>query len=413
MANLQSSLNLEANVGTNSLAIVYAFLVVSAALLPDPMIKTLGLKWTIAICQVTYFLYVLANIHPIGGLMYPAAILLGLGAAPLWTSQSTYLTQIGNIYAQHTNNLPDVMVTRFFGLFFMCFQTSQIWGNLISYFVLNSGISFNASEVVYDNCGGDYSPATVNLTGGQNAVDSKTRNILIGVYVALIAVSMLLIIFLLDQRKKPTNETMKETLLKSVKLVKTTVIHLKNPNQLLLIPLTMWNGVEQSFIGAQFTQGVVTCAYGIQTIGLVFICFGVFDASSSFISGRLIKFIPRRFLFLIAAILNLIVLIVLITWIPKEGQAYIPYILIALWAVSDAIWLTQVNAFYGMMFKDNMEAAFSNYRLWESLGFVIAYAYTPFIKVKHSAIFLICLLVTGLIGFGVADFQRSKKSENG
>lgn len=40
----------------------------------------------------------------------------------------------------------------------------------------------------------------------------------------------------------------------SVKLLVSTVKHLRNVNQLLLIPLTIWSGLEQSFLGAQFTK---------------------------------------------------------------------------------------------------------------------------------------------------------------
>jgi hypothetical protein len=52
IGNLQSSLNAEANVGVNSLSIIYAFLVFSSIFLPHPLIAILGLKWTIVISQV-------------------------------------------------------------------------------------------------------------------------------------------------------------------------------------------------------------------------------------------------------------------------------------------------------------------------------------------------------------------------
>jgi len=41
---------------------------------------------------------------------------------------------------------------------------------------------------------------------------------------------------------------------KSVTLLISTVKHLRNANQLLLIPLTIYSGLEQSFLGAQFTK---------------------------------------------------------------------------------------------------------------------------------------------------------------
>lgn len=52
IANLQSSLNTEANVGVYSLSIIYACLLLSATFLPHPIIATLGLKWTMAISQI-------------------------------------------------------------------------------------------------------------------------------------------------------------------------------------------------------------------------------------------------------------------------------------------------------------------------------------------------------------------------
>ena len=54
IGNLQSSLNTEANVGVNSLSIIYAFLIFSSIFLPHPLIALLGLKWTIVICQIPY-----------------------------------------------------------------------------------------------------------------------------------------------------------------------------------------------------------------------------------------------------------------------------------------------------------------------------------------------------------------------
>lgn len=52
IGNLQSSLNTEANVGVNSLSIIYAFLIFSSIFLPHPLIALFGLKWTLVISQV-------------------------------------------------------------------------------------------------------------------------------------------------------------------------------------------------------------------------------------------------------------------------------------------------------------------------------------------------------------------------
>ena len=57
IANLQSSLNTEANVGVNSLSIIYGCLLLSATFLPHPAIATFGLKWTMVISQIPYVFF--------------------------------------------------------------------------------------------------------------------------------------------------------------------------------------------------------------------------------------------------------------------------------------------------------------------------------------------------------------------
>lgn len=56
MGNLQSSLNTDANVGVNSLSIIYAFLIFSSIFLPHPLMTIFGLKWTMIISQIPYVL---------------------------------------------------------------------------------------------------------------------------------------------------------------------------------------------------------------------------------------------------------------------------------------------------------------------------------------------------------------------
>lgn len=65
MGNLQSSLNTEANVGVNSLSIIYAFLIFSSIFLPHPLTALFGLKWTLVMSQVPYVLEFLLESYEI------------------------------------------------------------------------------------------------------------------------------------------------------------------------------------------------------------------------------------------------------------------------------------------------------------------------------------------------------------
>lgn len=48
-----------------------------------------------------------------------AGILVGLGAAPMWASKATYLTQLGQVYAKLTDQAVEAIIVRFFGFFFL------------------------------------------------------------------------------------------------------------------------------------------------------------------------------------------------------------------------------------------------------------------------------------------------------
>ena len=59
---------------------------------------------------------------------------------------------------------------------------------------------------------------------------------------------------------------------------------------------------------------------------------------------------------------------------------------------------------YGVFFHDNQEPAFSNYRLWESLGFVIAFAYANFLCIQVKLIILLVVLIISLVGYFTAEY---------
>lgn len=92
----------------------------------------LGCKWTISLSILTYVPFMAVQFYPKFYTMIPAGLLVGIGAAPLWCAKCTYLTVVAEAYATLSDVATDILVTRFFGLFFMFYQMAQVWGNLIS-----------------------------------------------------------------------------------------------------------------------------------------------------------------------------------------------------------------------------------------------------------------------------------------
>ena len=81
---------------------------------------------------------------------------------------------------------------------------------------------------------------------------SQVRNLFI-IYLACALVAIMIVSLLLDPITLDKESTEDRRL--SPKLLVATVKHLiTHPAQMLLVPLTMYSGIEQAFIGGDFTQ---------------------------------------------------------------------------------------------------------------------------------------------------------------
>ena len=80
--------------GTYSNVAVYAALVLSCMFLPTFIIKTFTVKWGLVMCMFCYTAYIATQFYPQFYTIIPGAIIVGIGAAPMWSAKCTYLTQV-------------------------------------------------------------------------------------------------------------------------------------------------------------------------------------------------------------------------------------------------------------------------------------------------------------------------------
>ena len=97
------------------------------------------------------------------------AAVTGLAAAPLLTAHATYLNQIARYHAQHKRQKDEISISLFFGIFFALYGTNTIWGNIISYFVLNQ-----SSLPQKVNCGINFDPRSATPTNTTQDINDKT-----------------------------------------------------------------------------------------------------------------------------------------------------------------------------------------------------------------------------------------------
>ena len=138
------------------------------------------------------------------------------------------------------------------------------------------------------------------------------------------------------------------------------------------------------------------------------VCNGIFQALSSYVFGRLVKYTGRIVVFIVAALINYAMIIFMFLWDPQPNQLILLFVIAGFWGIADAIWQTQVIgrvaiendigqievskilATYTVLYSETDPSALAKYRLWKSVGFVITYSVSchEFVSLTMNRIFL-------------------------
>ncbi|KAK4301164.1 hypothetical protein Pmani_026680 [Petrolisthes manimaculis] len=600
VANLQSSLH--RGLGTIALSSLYTGMVISCLLLPTWAVRTLGEKTTMFLSTACYSGYVAAQLYPRVYTLVPTCLVLGVAAAPLWAAKCTYLTKIAIRYAEVTGQNSELVITRFFGIFFLFYQSTNIWGNLISssgkerevgesegrerevdesegrerdvdgsegreregresegrerevgesegkerevgesegrerevdesegrerdvdgsegreregresegrerevgesegkerevgesegrerevgesegrerevgesegkerevgesegrerevdgsegrerdvdesegrerltpsrrdsqmatvmLSIGVGGITDAANETEanlqhhqqsLDTCGYHFCISEPNVTTSSSeevvvAELTWRHYIIFSVFLAA-SVCSALVMMLVDPvtrfvKRDPSQDD------KSIKeLILATFIHMRHPYQLVLIPLTIWSGLEQQFLSTDYTAAYVSCSVGVHMLGYVLIAYGVSDSLGCLTITALMKKVGRVPGFILACVLNIILIIVFIYWPPRPEHLPWLFICAAFWGLADSVWQTQINALYSVVFPpETSPSAFSNYRLWESVGMLVAYITSTALCVDDKITILLTFLVVGMAGYVMVEVMERR-----
>ncbi|XP_035685783.1 protein unc-93 homolog A-like [Branchiostoma floridae] len=500
LQNLQSSINDDRNIGQTSLAVLYGVLIPSCPFLAPVVMGLLGLKWTITGSMALYVVFTIANYWLEFYTLIPASVLVGAAAACLWAANGAYLTELAIKYAQVSKENLSVVITRFFGIFFGIFQTSQIWGNLISSLVLRQRAESPGPvpEANLTHCGASHCPdaGDVSFTLPQG---HSLRVTLISIYLACGVLAVLIMALFADRmkeselqhhclsicRRKPPPDTAPEDpvaqqavaeqqedapatdwRLLCDRFIVAWRFLFEEKRMMLLIPLITYGTMQQALNVAVFTrvgtsssspfsrtvpcsrlstwpssQGVgrilafVGCTLGVHWIGYVMICYGVCDAFSAFLIGRIRNWVPsfgqndlfhsvthsvnhssipsfptRQALVAVGAVLNLGLMIHLLALTPHPKYAAVYFVHVGLWGVADAIWQTQINSLYGVLFPGCQEVAFSMDGFWGAIGYTVAFGYGGYLCAAVKIYILLTLLCVSMTTYTVLEVMEWRKA---
>ena len=254
--NLQSSLNVESNLGLTSLSVIY-ILVALAGVPAAVFIGYLGTKWSIVLADFFICLYIGSNFYPSFGTVIPTSILVGIWVGPMRAAAAKHRVATARDFASIKSYNTDSVIARFTGIFFLFVMLSTIPGNIISSIFLSKGELPNpaldpdiyySTNITSPKCG-------ANNCGGFQKLqqpDPQSKQLLLGILLALAFVGALMAVSLMDHLPEfcenfPPRKPLKEHV-QSVSKV------LKSQEFLMLIPLMSLNGFEMGFVYGVFTK---------------------------------------------------------------------------------------------------------------------------------------------------------------
>lgn len=251
LSNLQSTMNASQGMGDDSQAVIYICSMLSSVLLPTYTIGKFGCKNILIVGTLICTLNLASNAYLRWETLIPASVLYGLANGPYQSAQTLYIDEMATRFQGTLKDHTEFIMALFFGLFMFFSESTQIWGNLISYYVLKSDRPDqplgNTTE-----CGVHFFPSENDTNANLDPPTESQRFILVGVYVLMGILATVILIFCLDPLKNDLQES--KGCRSIVNRFLSAFKFLKNPHQLLLIPLSIYIGMEGPFYSNEVTQ---------------------------------------------------------------------------------------------------------------------------------------------------------------
>lgn len=373
--------------GYTSLALLYGSFAVSNWVAPS-VVALFGSKWAMIAGGSLYCLFIGLFLKPMQETLYTSSILVGLGAAVLWTAQGKFLAQNSNLNT----------MTRNTGIFWALFQSSLIWGNLFVYFKFS----------------------------GVQEINSSVRTIL---FISLTVVGCFGVLLMLlfrspSKRSNEPKESMKEVFVRSLQLIVTK-------EMMMLAVLFLYTGLETSFWSSVFITSVGhTKHFGTQAkqlVGFSGLATGLGQILGGLLFGILGNCAPSKrpdkslvvFIGFLAHITSFFLIFLtfhpLSPLVEVSGFSYFApnmYIVLGcafLLGFGDSAFNTQIYPILCLIFPVDISSACALFKFLQSLAAASAFVYSLKLLLHWQLLILAIMSLMGTFFFFLAD--RSSKAK--
>ncbi|XP_039973927.1 UNC93-like protein MFSD11 [Xiphias gladius] len=389
--------------GYHSLGIIYGVFSFSNLLAPT-VVTVIGPKITMFLSGLLYSGYIAVFIIPSVWSFYLTSVLIGIGAAMLWTAQGHFLVE----------NSEASTINRNTGMFWALLQCSMLFGNLYIYF---------------------------NWNGRTEISDSSRKNIFLSLLVASILGTL---IFLVLRKSHHEEEMLSDeegrsllstrmmykhrasTAMQDAKSELKTILQLlKTKTILLLSPCMAYSGLELSFYSGVYGTCIgATTHFGQAAKGLIGIS-GIMVGIGEIVGGGLFGLLCRNNRFrrtsvvFLGMVVHFVAFYLIFLNIPDDAPVVFqtttqknpyltPSVSIALLCsfllgLGDSCFNTQLYSILGCIYAEHSTPAFAIFKFIQSVFAALAFFYSGYFLLMWQLLLMVILGFTGALCFFLVE----------
>lgn len=356
-----SQTSISPSVGAISLGILYGSFTLGNTI-SSYIVHLIGLRFSLFIGALAYAGYVSANIYTIDILLYIVSIIIGVGAAVLWTAQGQFIAQCSAAHEVANNLQPHSMIGQFNGTFFSIFQTNQAIGNLLAALLYEYQVE---QSVVFSVMLGICLLGVSSMLMLPNTVGSKQSDSE----------------RLLDHQGADVPQIVEPVgLIAGLKKALASLSLLKEPRMLCMLAIILYSGIEQSWMYGTFPPMIGKKSNKFYVLAVL----GAMDATSSYIMGKLSDKIGRIPILLAGTAAHGGLYCYFIIFVSREQEYGVPYdiplgyffLMTLALAIGDGAFNTQIYSILGTYFKDRPAQAFANLKMFQAGSTALFFGFT-------------------------------------
>ncbi|KAK6640650.1 hypothetical protein RUM44_012347 [Polyplax serrata] len=398
-------------------------------LLSPTIIHLLGCNWTLVCGYVCTSAFFVAHLYPTIRCLILAYVLLGVCLGPVTCARVSYIVTLANkltyvmteeeeMYEQINGEAKESILQKLSRGLQASQDLGMVLGNIVAWCFLYYSRNIEQERTVLKTlfnedesgdwvCGSQSSPyfertiATSEILGNSTwyeeiVVSCRATAMLASVFVGCGVVAVALTAAFTDKIRLFLYQDPLERP-HGVEVYHAVKNAFKDPILQLAAPMSVFIGLHQGFIHADFSKWYVACSLGIPNISLVFLSMGLLQSVAAFTLSLLLQNVPRYLVIATGFIFHSCLLLVLLLWKPSGDDAALFYVIAAAWGVCSIIWETlNFNLLLHIYPDSTWQVAFVHGNFFKFLGLSVALGLHGVLSTRVKLYALAFFMIVGI-----------------